>query len=83
MTAEDERKLKQDLRNLLAALSIAQFGAPKDLNHVTNVYGSRKLDNLRVSEILSKVSQFSWTEYGSKCGSYTAYLRVVSSAQTR
>lgn len=55
LTAEDERKLKLDLRNLLAALSIAQFGAPKDLNHVTNVYSSRKLDDLRVSEILSKV----------------------------
>lgn len=55
MTAEDERKLKLDLWNLLAALSIAQFGASKDLNHVTNAYSSRKLDDLRVSEILSKV----------------------------
>lgn len=61
LTAEDERKLKLDLWNLLAALSIAQFGAPKDLNHVTNVYSSRKLDDLRVSEILSKVQQmFQW-----------------------
>lgn len=55
LTAQDETKLKSDLRKLLAALSIAQFGAPKDLNHVRNVYSSQKLDHLDISELLLKV----------------------------
>lgn len=55
LTDENKRKLKSDLEKMLAALSIAQFGAPKDLNHVKNVYGSRKLDDLLISHLLFTV----------------------------
>lgn len=59
----NSKKVKADLQNLLAALSTAQFGAPKDLNHVQGFYNIKKLKEVHISKMLRQVCTPSYSSF--------------------